>query len=191
MGTFLPISGKKLGKVEFKVFFDVKIIKFLQKIFFIYIISKMKPIILLSMILAIFNGCATNPDKIPASYVSPLIYKDYDDDQIIAEMDHVGRRTTELYNSLKKKSSGDNAQMAIGLVLFWPVLFALEGGDGPEAAEYARLRGEYEALRKIAVQRKIGLEKLPPSPQEIIEAQKEEDKAANSQQERNKRPTQR
>lgn len=138
----------------------------------------MKPIILLSIILAIFNGCATSPDKIPASYVSPLIYKDYDDDQIIAEMDHVGRRTTELYNSLKKKSSGDNAQMALGLILFWPVLFALEGGDGPEAAEYARLRGEYEALRRVAVQRKIGLEKLPPSPQEIVEAQKEKDKAA-------------
>ena len=123
-------------------------------------------VLLLSVFL--FSGCATNPKKISAAYVSPLIYKDYDDDQIIMEMDHVGQRTATLYNSLSSEAGADTAQMAVGLVLFWPALFFLEGGDGPEAAEYARLKGEYEALRKVAVQRKISLDLIPPSPEQII-----------------------
>ena len=132
------------------------------------------------LIIAIFSsGCATSPNKLEASYVSPYKYKDYDEDQIIMEMDHVARRTNELYYSLKKESTNDNAQMAIGLLLFWPALFFLEGGDGPEAAEYARLKGEYEALRTVAVQKKISFDKLPPSPEQLIENFADEEKEKN------------
>ena len=135
-----------------------------------------KSVISLPLIVAILlSGCATKPSEIGASYVSPYKYKDYDEEQIIMEMDHVGRRTNELYYSLKKEASGDTAQMAVGLLLFWPALFFLEGGDGPEAAEYARLKGEYEALRTVAVQRKISLDMLPPSPEEIVKGYAEEE----------------
>jgi hypothetical protein len=47
--------------------------------------------------------------------------------------------------------------MGVGLVLFWPTLFFLEGGDGADAAEYKRLRGEYEALQEASVHKKFGL----------------------------------
>ena len=89
---------------------------------------------------AIIVGCASNPDKIDAAYVSPLKYKDYDCDQIAMEMDYIGQRTTKLYARLKKERSKDNAQMGVGLVLFWPALLFLEGGDGPEAAEFSQLK---------------------------------------------------
>ena len=127
-----------------------------------------KKLLSLATVLCLLAGCATNPNKISASYVSPVTYKNYDDDQIIMEMDHVSRRSGELYNSLKSESSKDTGQMAVGLLLFWPALFFLEGGDGPEAAEYARLKGQYEALRTVAVQRKIGAELLPASPEEVV-----------------------
>ena len=140
-------------------------------------IMNIKSVISLPLIVAILlSGCATKPSEIGASYVSPYKYKDYDEEQIIMEMDHVGRRTNELYYSLKKEASGDTAQMAVGLLLFWPALFFLEGGDGPEAAEYARLKGEYEALRTVAVQRKISLDMLPPSPEEIVKGYAEEER---------------
>lgn len=132
--------------------------------------QKLFLLMVMPMVMAV--GCATSPDKIPAQYVSPLIYKDYDEDQIVHEMDHIGRRTGELYASLKKKATGDKWQMGLGLLLFWPALFALEGGDGPEAQEYARLRGQYEALRQVAIQKKINLESLPPSPEDIVEKEK-------------------
>lgn len=102
-------------------------------------------------------GCASAPKKIATQYVSPLQYKSYDCEDITMEQARIERRTNVLYHSLKKEADADKWQMAAGLVLFWPVLFALEGGDGPEAAEYARLKGEYEALRVNSVNRKCQL----------------------------------
>ncbi|MDC3307302.1 metal ABC transporter ATP-binding protein [bacterium] len=115
------------------------------------------------------SSCATKPSNIKAAYVSPLKYKDYTCDQIIMEMDHVGVRVDELYASLKKRADGDAAVTGIGLILFWPVLFAIDG-DGPEAQEYARLKGEYEALRQQSVAKNCDQSALPPSPDEIVES---------------------
>ena len=135
-------------------------------------------------IFVLLSGCASSPKKISSSYVSPLKYKSYDCEQIAMEMDYVSNRTTELYNSLKKEANADAVQMGVGLILFWPTLFMLEGGDGPKAAEYARLKGEYEALRKAALEKKCDLSLLPPSPDELIkekeEAAKEERKGDRS-----------
>lgn len=47
--------------------------------------------------------------------------------------------------------------MAAGIILFWPALFFLEGGDGPQAAEYSRLKGEREALQQALVQKKCSI----------------------------------
>lgn len=132
----------------------------------------------LALIIGLMLGCASNPDNISTAYVSPLKYKNHDCDQVAMEMDEVSRRTTDLYFSLKKKSDNDSAQMGIGLVLFWPTLFFLEGGDGPEATEYSRLKGEYEALHTAAVDKKCAMEDMPPSPDEIIEAKKAEEEEA-------------
>ena len=57
--------------------------------------------------------------------------------------------------------------MGVGLLLFWPTLFFLEGGDDPEAAQYADLKGEFEALRQASVQKCCEIEM--ESPDEIIE----------------------
>lgn len=119
------------------------------------------------------SACASQPDKIQTAYVSPMKYAGYDCQQVVMEMDHIGRRTTELHMALQTKANNDGAQMAIGMLLFWPALFFLEGGDGPEAAEYARLKGEHEALRQTAVQNKCDTAALPPSPEELIKAEQE------------------
>ncbi|WP_200241917.1 hypothetical protein [Lamprobacter modestohalophilus] len=41
--------------------------------------------------------------------------------------------------------------MGVGLVLFWPALFFLAGGDKKD--ELARLKGEYDALEQAAIQK--------------------------------------
>lgn len=115
------------------------------------------------------SACASSPDKMTAMSVSTLSYQNYDCDQIAAESQRVERRVAELYGQLKKTANDDSAQMAVGLLLFWPTLFFLEGGDGPEAVEYRRLKGEYEALERVSVQKKCGLEFQPmeaPAPTE-------------------------
>ena len=97
--------------------------------------------------------------------------------QIGMEMGHVSQRTAELHRSLKTEANNDAVQMGIGLVLFWPALFLLEGGDGPEASEYAMLKGKYSALHDTAVSKQCDLALLPPSPEEQIKAEAEKEQA--------------
>jgi hypothetical protein len=103
-------------------------------------------------------GCASSPNKIAAQYVSPMAYQGYDCEQIALEQNRIERRTGELYQSLKKEANADKWQMGVGLILFWPALFMLEGGDGPEASEYARLRGEYNALSEVSIMKKCPIQ---------------------------------
>ena len=110
------------------------------------------PAITISTVL--LAGCASSPDEMNATYVSPLKYKSYDCEQIAMEMDYVSAETTKLYTQLKKKSSNDDTQMAVGMILFWPTLFFLEGGDGPAASQYSQMKGEFEALRKASTMKK-------------------------------------
>jgi len=103
-------------------------------------------------------GCASSPNKIAAQYVSPMAYQGYDCEQIALEQNRIERRTGELYQSLKKEANADKWQMGVGLILFWPALFMREGGDGPEASEYARLRGEYNALSEVSIMKKCQIQ---------------------------------
>ena len=106
------------------------------------------------------TGCASDPENIKTARVSPLLYKNYTCDQIILETDIVSSEVDHLYASLEKKATSDQWQMGIGLVLFWPALFFLEGGDGSDAVEYGRLKGEYKALQKVAVSKKCDMSLL-------------------------------
>lgn len=112
------------------------------------------------LIFSLLSGCASSPDKMETSYVSPVKYKHYDCDQLVEEHENISRHERALYQSLDKDASGDTAQMAIGLVIFWPALFFLEGGDGAQAVEYSRLKGEKVAIEKASVQKKCSADQI-------------------------------
>lgn len=134
---------------------------------------------------AAIAGCASNPDQLQASYVSNFKYQDFTCPQIAMEMEHVSARTSSLYNQLKRERSADNWQTGVGLVLFWPALFFLEGGDGPQAAEFSQLKGEFEALRQTSVAKQCTV--TARSPEAIMEdAARQEREAA--EQSRAKQP---
>ncbi|OFX07557.1 MAG: hypothetical protein A2516_04795 [Alphaproteobacteria bacterium RIFOXYD12_FULL_60_8] len=117
------------------------------------------------------TGCATQPSKIQGAYVSELQYKDYDCDQLAAESGRINRRAYELYANLKKTADNDEAQMGVGIILLWPTLFFLEGGDGPEAQEYARLKGERNTIESVAIQKKCGIEFKKFEPEPTVQAE--------------------
>jgi len=100
--------------------------------------------------LAMIAGCSTPPDKISASYVSPMQYVDYSCDQITHEMNRVQRQLVQVTGAQQKHANNDAVAMGVGLVLFWPALFFLAGADQKE--ELARIKGEYEALQQAAIQ---------------------------------------
>lgn len=127
----------------------------------------------LPLLLAFFlAACATPPDKIAASSVSTLQYEGYNCKQIAAELARVERKINDIYYRLDKTAGNDSAQMAVGMILFWPALFFLEGGDGPEAAEYARLKGELDALESVSIQKKCGI-RFPEAPKKKEPEKKE------------------
>ena len=104
---------------------------------------------------AVLFGCATPPEKIATAYVSPLQYEEYNCKQIADEGQRLTEHVTELQSSLQQEASHDSTKMGVGLILFWPTLFFIHG-DGPQAAEYARLKGERDALEQVAMKKECG-----------------------------------
>lgn len=129
--------------------------------------SKIRLTSLLLASTCVVSACAKSTKEIPAQYISPMQYSSYSCKQIEMEMQVLTRRVSELGGQVDKTASDDTAQMAVGLVLLWPVLFFLDG-DTPQAAEYGRLKGEFEALEKAAIQKsctiKVERPKEPEKP---------------------------
>jgi hypothetical protein len=98
-------------------------------------------------------GCATASKDIATTYVSPNQYASYDCPQLAAEAGRIQTRVVQLGGRLDQAAVNDAGIMAVGLILFWPVLFAL-GGTKQQEAEYARLKGEYDAVEQMAIQKK-------------------------------------
>lgn len=100
----------------------------------------------------ILTACAKSSNEIATTYISPEQYRTLDCNQISAELVRVSSRVADLGGRLDEAASNDAAITGVGLILFWPALFALGGTDAQEA-EYGRLKGEYEALNQLAVQK--------------------------------------
>lgn len=106
----------------------------------------------------IAQGCATASKDVTTTYVSPLQYQSYDCEQITAETQRIQGRVAQLGGRLDEAANNDKGIMAVGLIIFWPALFAL-GGTKQQEAEYSRLKGEYDALEQQAI-----LKKCRPAP---------------------------
>ena len=101
-------------------------------------------------------SCASDPSDLQTTYVNPSQYASYDCGQIENALATKNTRLASLYTSLQNEADADKWQAGVGLLLFWPTLFWLEGNDGPEATEYRRLKGEVEALGEAANRKKCG-----------------------------------
>jgi hypothetical protein len=91
-------------------------------------------------------GCATSPTNISAAYVSPLTFTNLTCDQVDTEIMATDTKAADLYGRLKHRANGDAWKMGVGLLVTWPALLFLSGGNGPEASEYAMLKGQKDAL---------------------------------------------
>ena len=98
-------------------------------------------------------GCSTASKDISAVSVSPLQYQSYDCEQLTRESQRIQVRVNQLGGRLDEAASNDKAITGVGMILFWPALFAL-GGTKQQEAEYARLKGEYDAVQQTAIAKK-------------------------------------
>lgn len=127
------------------------------------------------VLLLLVSACAKSSKEIPAQYISPMQYSSYKCRQIEREMQTVSYRASELGGQVDKTASDDSAQMALGIVLFWPALFFLDG-DTPQAAEYGRLKGEFDALEKAAIEKNCDIN----VPRPVIQQREQEGTPAPS-----------
>jgi hypothetical protein len=98
-----------------------------------------------SLCVVLAAGCSTAARDVSPTYASPLPYQGYSCEQIAAESARIDKSASALGGRLDEAARHDRGIMVAGLLLFWPALFAL-GGTKEEEAEYARLRGEQQAL---------------------------------------------
>ncbi|MBU3029571.1 hypothetical protein [Paracoccus marinaquae] len=91
------------------------------------------------------TACADNSDKIAASYVSPALYQGMSCQQLSVEAQSVANRAAQASVAQDKQAQNDAVAVGVATVLFWPALFLIKG-DGAQAAEVARLKGEMQAI---------------------------------------------
>ena len=108
-----------------------------------------KKLFVVFLMVAFTAGCATKSDNIKADYVSPLAYQSYDCDQVGQEMLRVDRRVSEIAAQQDSTATKDKVVIGASLV-FWPALFLMAAGEDHKK-EIARLKGESDALEKVAI----------------------------------------
>lgn len=119
-------------------------------------------------------ACASRPENISATYISPLQYQSYNCNQVQMEMARVARRVNEIAGVQDAQATKDSVALGVGLVLFWPALFFMIGKDQEE--ELARLKGEYEALEQVAIQKECDVTKEIEAARELERKRQEEKK---------------
>lgn len=103
------------------------------------------------------GACASYSEKIPATYVSPVIYENLTCKQIAEEASRVSRRAAEVAGVQDSQATRDSVVTGVAIVVFWPAAFFV-GGDRGSAAELGRLKGEADALEQASIKKSCGIQ---------------------------------
>lgn len=108
-------------------------------------------------------GCASGADKVVATYVSPLQYQNYSCSQLGEEAQRISSRVAQVSGVQDAKATNDAIATTAAVIIFWPAAFLVSGND-QNTAELARLKGEFETIEKVSIQKNCGLQfqKAPP-----------------------------
>ena len=98
------------------------------------------------------TACAQSPDEIAAAPVSAAAYSSMSCRQLQAEAVRLNDEVARLTGQQQQKANTDAVAMGVGMVLFWPALFALGSGSdvGPQLAQ---AKGQAEAIQAAARQK--------------------------------------
>jgi len=118
-----------------------------------------------TLVAILCSGCASDPDRIMYDQVAPSHYEDYTCDELAVEIVYIGYRVRDLYQWLSAQRKRDTWLASFSW--FYGVTALFIDGDGPEAQQYKKLRGEFEAARVQALAKGCGFE--AETPEAIIE----------------------
>ena len=116
----------------------------------------MKKLIVALTACAVLAGCASRAHNITPAYVSTVGYQGLSCKQLAIEATDISSRAAAATGMQNQKATGDAVAMGVALVVFWPALFLLKG-DGAQAAEVSRLKGEMQAIETTSRRRGCGI----------------------------------
>lgn len=131
----------------------------------------MKRQVVVAAAFAVLSGCASKSSDIAAAYVSPVLYQNLTCEQLALEAQSASARAIAASGQQDQKATGDAVAMTVGLVVFWPALFLMKG-DGAQAAEVARLKGEMEAIEHASIANSCGISFAKEPPKKTTAAKK-------------------
>jgi len=98
------------------------------------------------------SGCAVAPEFIPPSYVSPFTYQNWSCEQL-AEESH---RLVSAYATAAARQQQAHTGDAVGVLLLGLPVSSMSGQN--IAPEIGRLKGEHEALARVAIHKGCPME---------------------------------
>lgn len=101
-------------------------------------------------------GCASHPDSVEARYVSPTTYQSWSCEQLVDEKKRLTSEVERVSGLQRENANVDAAMMGVGLIVFWPALFAL-AATKDRKDELGRLKGEHDAVDLSTRQRQCGM----------------------------------
>lgn len=114
--------------------------------------GKVAPLLALAAVFLAAIGCAKRAQDVAAAYASPLQYQQYSCAQLAAEASRVSERAAELSGVQDSKRTKDKVATVAAVIVFWPAAF-LVSGDDAQTAELARLKGEFNAIQQVSIQK--------------------------------------
>lgn len=98
---------------------------------------------IISLISIVFlAGCnATHPDAIMPQQENNK-YLSYSCSNLEQEAIKISSQTIALKSQLKDDADFDGAMFAVGMLVAWPVLFAIQGDDKDTTKLYSKIKGE-------------------------------------------------
>lgn len=108
--------------------------------------------LIISSILSLTVGCASNPSSMSPNSVSSLAYDGKKCADLNRELMRVEQDLSAKERTLRKLHGDDVWQFWVGLLLLWPAWFFLEFGDHALADEYKTLLGERDALQRAKLE---------------------------------------
>ncbi|WP_114947397.1 hypothetical protein [Microvirga calopogonii] len=101
-------------------------------------------------------GCASRSEDVAAAYVSPMAYSSYSCRELAVEAQGVSSAAAAAAGAQDSARTKDVVATTAAVVIFWPAAFFV-GGNGAQAAELARLKGQMQAIEAASIQKKCGI----------------------------------
>ncbi|MEL6793505.1 MAG: hypothetical protein AAFP78_08635 [Pseudomonadota bacterium] len=105
-----------------------------------------------AIVAAILSGCASTSKNVSAAYVSPTPYHSWSCDELTAERGRLREKVSEVALAQDNKAGGDTVAVAAAVIIFLPAVAFLAAGED-RSPELARLKGEFDAVTEVAVEK--------------------------------------